>query len=217
MLTTPSKVSPRGAIARGWAEVSKDISQAVVATGLTFFFAILIGLLLQQVFPTITGVFIAIEIGLFRTGLTYFFIRRARGEAEYKDIFAGFTRFLRPAALASAFIVGISFQWLALMMANLWMTIGVIVLTVVVEAVYLFTPVVIAAGESAWWWGALDASKRATLPRLNEYLLVVLALIALNAGGLLCAVVGLLVTVPVTICVIIALFQDARAAQPPAV
>lgn len=208
LLTAPAPLSPRAAIAAGWADVSKDISEAVVATALAAFFATLLAFLLQQILPALFVPLVQVDAALFETGLVFYFLRRAEGKAQYVDIFAGFSRFLRPAAFASVSLAFASFGWLAAMMGGWVPGLAATVISLGLQVAYLYTFLIIAGGEAAWWWSALEKSRRLTLPRWKNYLVVVLALIGLNLGGLLCAVVGVLVTIPVSICAVIALYRQ---------
>ncbi len=125
------------------------------------------------------------------------------GRADFMDLFWGFQRFL-PAFLTNVVV-------------SLFVVIGLCLLIIpglVVGLLYL--PVYLfIVDRNLDFWQAMESSRKMVLANFTQWLKLGLVLMALNLAGTLALVVGLLVTVPMSvIAVTLAYDLQQRAAEP---
>ena len=99
---------------------------------------------------------------------------------------------------------GLSF-WLVLAVA-----IGILLLItpgIYLEISYFFS-VPLVVEKRMEFWSALETSRKLVTKKWFYFLGFRLLLSLLNLGGLLCLVIGLLVTIPLTFCIVVAAYED---------
>jgi uncharacterized membrane protein len=115
---------------------------------------------------------------------------------EFRDFFAGFQYFL-PLLLLT-------------LVAGLFIGIGMVLL--IIPGVYLAVAYMFASylviDRGLDFWPAMELSRRTVTPRWFGYFAFVLLVALLNIGGALALVLGLLVTIPVSMCAVTAAYAD---------
>ncbi len=115
---------------------------------------------------------------------------------QFADFFSGFKFFLQLALLGvvSGILIGI----------------GLILL--IVPGIYLIVSYLFAlmfvVDRGLDFWPAMETSRRSVQPRWFTFFTLFLLLLLLNLGGFLLLVVGLLVTVPLTYCILTVAYAD---------
>jgi uncharacterized membrane protein len=175
-------------IKEGWEMVKENLFSFI---GLTLLYLVILALL------SLTYIGTLIVGGPLLCG--YFLIIRhldKTGEFDLKKLWEGFNFFL-PGMLA-------------------WIVIGVftsvgamlcLIPGIVVSAVYIFTYLfIIDKGLS--FWDAMEASRRLVFPEIIRFSIFTVALVAINLLGALACLIGMVVTLPITICAIYAAYKD---------
>lgn len=169
-------------IGQGW-ELIKDDLGIYAALALVF-------LLLNAMVPIIIA-------GPLTAGFHIFVIKRSLGRrAEFADLFTGFNFFV-PTLVASLVI-------------SLFVTIGIalcIIPGLVVAAMYKFTYLFIV-DKRMDFWPAMESSRAVVRNDYFGFSMFLLALIGINFLGLLCCVVGLLVTIPLSLAAITVAYRE---------
>jgi hypothetical protein len=154
-------------------------------------------ILLGLVFLTLNGVVPLIISGPLTAGFHIYLMKRTFGRrAEFADLFAGFNFFV-PALVASLVIslfVGAA-------------TLLCIIPGLVVAAMYKFTYLFIV-DKRMDFWPAMEASRMTVRNDYFGFSMFLLALVGINVLGVLCCLVGILVTVPVTLAAITVAYKE---------
>ncbi len=141
--------------------------------------------------------------GPLMVGFHIAFIRKmVRGTVEVGDLFKGFNFFL-PSLIASILI-------------SVFTTIGFILCIIpgiVVSAMFMFTYLFIL-DKRMDFWPAMEASHAIVKKDYLGFSLFVLAAMLLNFVGLLCLVVGLLVTIPITFAAVTVAYRELVGFEP---
>jgi hypothetical protein len=169
-------------IGQGWDLTKDDLGMFVVMTILNLVVNGAVPFLLQ---------------GPLTAGFQVSFKRKLRGQkAELGDLFLGFNFF---GSTLAAYLVTTIFTFIGFLF--------LIVPGLVIAAMYTFTFLFIV-DKRMDFWTAMRASHAVVKQDYLGYTLFLIGLIALNIVGFLCLVVGLLVTVPMTMAAIAAAYQD---------
>ncbi|MDX2239525.1 MAG: hypothetical protein NW224_02470 [Leptolyngbyaceae cyanobacterium bins.302] len=121
----------------------------------------------------------------------------AKGQsASFGDFFRGFNNFL------PIFLVNL--------VGSLLIALGLILLIIpgIYLAVAYFFATTLVIEKRFDFWTALETSRKLVTKRWFSFLGFGLLLFLLNLGGALLFVVGLLITVPLTFCIIVAAYED---------
>jgi uncharacterized membrane protein len=121
----------------------------------------------------------------------------ARGRtAEFNDFFQGFNKFLPIflTALVSGVLTFIGLLFLVL--PGIYLIVA-----------YLFAqPFVI--DKNADFWQAMETSRKLITKKWFSFFVLLLALFFLNLGGAILLGIGLLVTIPLSVCIVAAAYED---------
>jgi uncharacterized membrane protein len=167
-------------IGAGWALVKADLGNFVL---ITLVFAFLSGV------PLIGGALSA--------GLHIYCMRKLAGRrAEFADLFKGFNFFV-PTLVASIVIALFTFAG----------TLLCIIPGLVVAAMYKFTYLFIV-DKRMDFWQAMQASHAVAKNDYLGFTLFLLAMAGVNLLGVLCCIVGVFVTIPITFAAITAAYQE---------
>jgi uncharacterized membrane protein len=182
---TPAKGGPAQTsqwIGRGWDVVKDDLGIFVVMTIITM---------------VINGAIPFLLAGATTAGFQFSFKRKLRGQkADLGDVFLGFPAFV-PTLVAHLLISIFAFLgFLCLIIPGL-----------VIAAMFTFTFLFIV-DKKMDYGAAMRASRDVVKQDYLGYTIFVIALIALNFVGFLCLVVGLLVTIPISMAAIAVAYQD---------
>lgn len=170
-------------IGQGWEAVKSDLGIFIVMTILMAAIGGAIPFLLQG---ALTG------------GFQAAFKRKFRGQkAELGDLFLGFQQIVPTLA---AHLVILIFVFLGF----LFLIIPGIVLAVMYSFTYLFI-----VDKRLGFWEAMQASHAVVRQDYFGYTLFLLALLLLNVAGAMCLLVGLLVTIPISMGAIAAAYDQA--------
>lgn len=135
--------------------------------------------------------------GPLTAGFYIFTIKKSLGRrAEFADLFTGFNFFV-PTLVASLVIA-------------LFVTIGTVLCIIpglVVAAMYKFTYLFIV-DKRMDFWPAMESSRAVVRNDYFGFTMFLLALIGINFLGLLCCIVGLLVTMPLSIAAITVAYRE---------
>ena len=174
------KATPGKWIGEGWELVKLDMGTYVLIT-LIFF-------LLNGV-PFIQGAMIA--------GFHIYTMKKIMGRpAEFGDLFKGFNFFIP--TLVAAILIGL-FTFLGTLLC--------IIPGLVVAAMYKFTYLFIV-DKRMDFWPAMQSSHAVVKQDYFGFTMFLIALALLNILGFICCLVGLLVTMPVTIAAITIAYQE---------
>jgi hypothetical protein len=177
---TGIKAAPGRWIGAGWQMVQTDLGNIVL---LALVFTLLNGV------PLIQGALIA--------GFHFYFLKRLLGRnTEFADLFRGFNFFI-PTLVASLLI-------------GLFVCIGTalcIIPGLVVAAMYKFTYLFII-DKRMDFWPAMQASHAVTRNDYFGFTMFLLLCALVNLLGLICCIVGLLVTIPLTFAAITIAYQE---------
>jgi len=177
---TGIKAQPGRWIGRGWEIVKADIGNYILVA--------LVFTLLNGV-PLIQGALIA--------GMHIFTMRKLLGRpAELGDLFKGFNYFIP--TLVVSLLIGL------LVFAG---TLLCIIPGLVVAAIYKFTFLFIV-DKRMDFWPAMQASHAVAKNDYFGFTMFLLLTALVNLLGVLCCVVGLLITVPVTFAAITVAYQE---------
>jgi uncharacterized membrane protein len=175
-------------IGEGWALVKQDLGVFVV---LGILFAVLNGmvpLLLQ---------------GPLTAGVEIFCMKKLMGRrAEFSDMFTGFNFFvptLVVSLLTSVFVFA----------GTLLCIIPGLVLAAMYQFAYLFV-----VDKRMDFWPAMQASHAVVRNDYFGFTMFLLALIGVNILGVLCCIVGVLVTIPLTFAAVTVAYRDAVGFEP---
>lgn len=175
-------------ISAGWNLVTSDT-----------FFWVLTGLAVS----IISGVVPLILLGPMLAGYQMMFARRLGGrKPEFGEIFLGFNYFV-PTMVAGILIsifVGLG-------------SIACLIPGLVLHAMYQFTYLFII-DKRMDFWPAMQASHDVVKRDYVGFTLFVLALIGINILGILCCLVGVLVTIPVTYAATVVAYRDVVGFEP---
>jgi uncharacterized membrane protein len=177
---TGIKATPGRWIGAGWSLVQSDLGNMVLVA--------LIFIVVNSV-PLINGALIA--------GFHYFFQKKLTGRrAEFTDLFKGFNFFVP--------------TLVALILIGLFASVGFalcIIPGLVVSAIYKFTYLFIV-DKRMDFWQAMQASHEVVKNDYFGFTMFLLLLILVNLLGVLCCVVGILVSIPVTVAAITIAYQE---------
>jgi uncharacterized membrane protein len=173
-------------IGEGWALVKADLGNYVV---ISLLFAILSGV------PLIQGPLIA--------GFHIFTMKKLMGRnAEFGDLFKGFNYFV-PALVASLLIALFTFAG----------TLLCLIPGLVVAAMYKFTYLFIV-DKRMDFWPAMQASHAVVKNDYFGFTIFLILAFLVNVLGVLCCIVGLLVTIPLTFAAITVAYKEIVGFEP---
>jgi hypothetical protein len=180
------QASPARWVGAGWRVVQADIGNYLLAA--------LLFLLLSGV-PLIQGALIA--------GFHIFTMKKLMGRnADIGSLFRGFDFFV--ATLVASLLIGL-FTFIG--------TLFFIIPGIVIAAVYKFTYLFIV-DKRMDFWPAMQASHAVTSRDYFGFTMFLILLFLINVAGFLCLIVGLLVTIPVTIAAITVAYQEIVGFEP---
>jgi uncharacterized membrane protein len=179
----PVYIPPPGLVARpghwvgaGWELVKADIGNYVLM-GLIF-------VVLNAMVPVILQ-------GPLMVGFHIFVIKRMMGQnAEFADLFKGFNFFV-PALVASLVISVFTFG------ASLLCLIPGLVVAAMYKFTYLFI-----VDKRMDFWPAMQASHNVVKSDYFGFTMFLLLMVLVNLLGVICCVVGLLITIPISVAAI---------------
>ena len=173
-------------IGAGWQLVKNDLGGFILVS---LIFALLSGV------PLISGALIA--------GMHIYCLRKLLGrQAEFADLFKGFNFFV-PTLVASIVIGLFTFGG----------TLLCIIPGLVVAAMYKFTYLFIV-DKRMDFWQAMQASHAVAKNDYFGFTIFLLAMAGVNLLGVLCCIVGVLVTIPVTFAAITVAYQEIVGCDP---
>ena len=173
-------------IGEGWALVKADLGNYIV---ISLLFALLSGV------PLIQGPLIA--------GIHIFTMKKLLGRnAEFGDLFKGFNFFV-PTLVASLLIGVFTFAG----------TLLCIIPGLVVAAMYKFTYLFIV-DKKMDFWPAMQASHAVVKNDYVGFTLFLMLAFLVNVLGVLCCIVGVLVTIPVTFAAITVAYKEIAGFEP---
>ncbi len=185
----PTYVAPLGITARpghwigaGWELVKADMGNYA---------------LIALVFLALNAIVPAILQGPLIVGFHIYCIKRLMGRnPEFADLFKGFNFFV-PALIASLVI-------------TLFASVGLLLCIIpffVITAMYKFTYLFIV-DKRMDFWPAMQASHAVVRNDYFGFTMFLILMLLVNALGVLCCVVGILVSIPVTIAAITVAYQE---------
>jgi hypothetical protein len=130
-------------------------------------------------------------------GYYYVAFQVARGrDAVFNDFFLGFNKFLPLflTSLVSAILTAIGF--ILLVLPGIYLAVS-----------YLFAQLLVI-DKSADFWQAMETSRKLITKKWFSFFALMLALFFLNFGGFLLLGIGLLVTIPLSVCIVTAAYED---------
>jgi uncharacterized membrane protein len=175
-------------ISQGWEVVKTDIG---LFAGLTALYAIVgsVGSVITQ--------------GPMQAGFHIACMRKlVRGRTEIGDLFLGFNFFLP--AFVAALLIGL-FSFIGMLLC--------IIPGLVVMSMYKFTYLFIV-DKRMDFWPAMQASHAVVKQDYFGFLLFLVLMSLLNIGGLICCVVGLLVTIPISFMAITIAYRELVGFEP---
>lgn len=190
---------------RGWAIFKQ---KAVLFILYTLLLAVILGLLAQLPSPVgmrssgedaVGGgnIIANILLPIFLAGYYFVAFQIARNRPiEFSDFFKGFGKFLPIflTSLVSGLLTGLGF--LLLVLPGIYLAVA-----------YAFSqPFVI--DKNLGFWDAMETSRKLITKKWFSFLGLLLALFLLNLAGTLLIGIGLLVTIPLTYCIIAAAYED---------
>lgn len=179
-------------ISEGWQMVNADLGSYVLVT---------------LIFGVINSVGSIITQGPMSAGFHIFCMKKALNrQTEVGDLFKGFNYFLH--ALVASLVIGV-FVFAGSLLC--------IIPGLVLAAMYKFTYLFIV-DKRMEFWPAMEASHAVVKNDYFGFTIFLLAMIGINILGFLCFIVGLLVSVPVTVAAITIAYKevvgfDARTAE----
>jgi uncharacterized membrane protein len=177
-------------IGQGWDVVKDDLGIFVVMTIITMI---------------INGAVPFLLAGATTAGFQASFKRKLRGEkADLGDLFQGFPFFV-PTLVAHLLISIFAFLG----------SLCLIIPGLVIAAMYTFT-FLFVVDKRIDYGMAMRASREVVKQDYLGYTIFLIALMALNIAGLLCLVVGLLVTIPISMAAIAIAYQEVVGFEPSA-
>jgi zinc-ribbon domain len=186
--TPPAGIRASGGrwIGEGWALVKADLGNYIV---ISLLFALLSGV------PLIQGPLIA--------GFHIFTMKKLMGrDAEFGDLFKGFNLFV-PTLVASLLIGLFTFAG----------TLLCIIPGLVVAAMYKFTYLFIV-DKRMDFWPAMQASHAVVKNDYFGFTMFLILAFLVNLLGVLCCIVGLLVTIPLTFAAITVAYKEIVGFEP---
>lgn len=175
-------------ISEGWALVQSEIMMFVLITILFLVVSGAVPLILQG--PMLIGMHIVCWRKLMG------------GRVDLNDLFKGFNYFVPSLAAVVLIAIFASIGFLLCIIPGL-----------VVLAMYKFTYLFIA-DKKMDFWAAMQASHSIVKQDYFGFTMFVVALLLLNVLGVLCCVVGVLVTVPITYAAITAAYREVVGFEP---
>lgn len=169
-------------IGAGWSLVKEDIPVYAALALVTFLLGSMVPFIIQG--PLTAGFFI------------YCMKHTLRRRAEFADLFTGFNFFV-PALVASLVI-------------TLFVSIGTlfcIIPGIVLAASYKFTYLFIV-DKRMDFWEAMEASRAVVRNDYFGFSMFLVALFFLNVLGAICCLVGMLVTIPISVAAVTVAYQE---------
>jgi uncharacterized membrane protein len=184
MWTAPVGIHSRTGhwIGEGWNMVKADIGIYVLLALVTVVLNTIVPILIQG--PLTAGFFIVCMK------------RTLNRNAEFPDLFKGFNYFIP--TLVASLVVG------------LFVVVGTLFCLIpglVVAAMYKFTYLFIV-DKRMDFWPAMEASRAVVKNDYFGFTMFLLAMVLVNLLGLVCCVVGLLVSIPVTVAAITVAYKE---------
>jgi uncharacterized membrane protein len=180
----PGQISARpGAwMSAGWTLVTGDLANYVVLTLIFGVLNLIVPIILQ---------------GPMMVGFHIYTMKRMLGrQAEFGDIFKGFNYFV-PALVA----------FLAISVFTFFGSLLCVIPGLIVAAMYKFTYLFIL-DKQLEFWPAMQASHNVVKQDYFGFTMFLLLAVLVNLLGVLCCVVGLLVTIPMTFAAITVAYQE---------
>jgi len=178
-------------IGAGWQLVKEDIPIYAALALVTFVLGSWVPFIIQG--PLTAGFFI------------YCMKHTLRRRAEFADLFAGFNFFIP--SLVASLVIGV-FVFIGTLLC--------IIPGIVAAAAYKFTYLFIV-DKRMDFWQAMEASRAVVRNDYFGFTMFLVAMFFLNVLGFVCCIVGLLVTIPVSIAAITVAYQEIVGfEQPPA-
>lgn len=115
---------------------------------------------------------------------------------SFGDFFRGFNKFLQLLLVNIVGSILIAIGLILLIIPGLYLAIA-----------YIFS-VSFVVEKNLGFWQALETSRKVITKKWFSFFLLALALLALNIGGAILLGVGLLVTIPLSTCIIVAAYED---------
>ncbi|NOY58295.1 MAG: hypothetical protein GXO75_05075 [Calditrichaeota bacterium] len=175
-------------ISRGWDMTFSDIGPIIL---ISLIYLVVIAVASS----TLIGEFVV--IGPLNVGFFIIFFKKIRGgKIDIGDIGKGFSFFV--AAALSYIIVGF------------FISIGFIfciIPGIVISALYIFTPAIIAE-KNLDFWQAMEASRKIVTSHLFEMSIFVIVLGFINLLGVLLCGIGVLISIPLTFAAMAAAYDD---------
>jgi uncharacterized membrane protein len=169
-------------IGEGWSMVKADIGIYIALAVVTVVLNSIVPFLIQG--PLTAGFFIVCMK------------KTLNRHAEFPDLFTGFNYFIP--TLVASLVIGL------FILAG---TCLCVIPGLVVAAMYKFTYLFIV-DKRMDFWPAMEASRAVVKNDYFGFTMFLLALILVNVVGLLCCVVGLLVSIPVTLAAITVAYRE---------
>jgi uncharacterized membrane protein len=169
-------------IGEGWTMVQADIGIYIALALVTIVLNSIVPFIIQG--PLMAGFFIVC------------IKRTLNRHADFPDLFKGFNYFI-PTLLAS-------------LVVGLFVMVGTLLCLIpglVVAAMYKFTYLFIV-DKRMDFWPAMEASRAVVKNDYFGFTMFLLALFLVNVLGLLCCIVGLLVSIPVTVAAITVAYKE---------
>jgi uncharacterized membrane protein len=143
------------------------------------------------------GVLVAIVSGPIFAGLYAVMMTRLRtGRLDFNQLRAATQNFVQ--------------AMLAFLVVSLFVTLGlafVIIPGILMYALYLF-PLLLIVDRKMSFWEAMEESRMKAQQDFAGFTLFAIAIIGINLLGLICFGLGLLVTIPVTMCAVAAAYEE---------
>lgn len=179
-------------ISRGWELFKENAGGFIGFSALTLFINIVLQFIPMLGFLVRTAIFAPLVGGFYVVA----FKMIKKQKAEFADFFKGFGFFL-PLLLAG-------------LLTGFFTIVGLILLVIpgiYLAVSYMFTFLLIVDREIDFWQ-AMEISRKFVTKNFFSFFLFLLVLFLINVGGLLLFGVGLLVTIPLTLCAVAAAYDD---------
>lgn len=183
-------------IKEGWELLMSHFANLIVATLIFLGIHFAVGSLV----PFFGGMIVS---GPLMGGLFYVILDLRRGEEfQIARMFDGFTKKLVPLVLVGA-------------ITSIFITIGFFMLILpglLISGWYLF-PYLFVVDKDMDFWPAMEASREIGFENHLNVFLFVVALVAINIAGVMAVGIGLLISVPLSMCSIAIAYDDLTGAQ----
>jgi hypothetical protein len=182
------KARPMAWVGMGWRLVMADVGTYVMLT---------------IVMMVLSAAAMGILQGALLVGMHIYTMKRMTGRrAEFGDIFKGFNFFV--AALVASIVIGV-FTCLG--------SLACIIPGLVIGAMYTFTYLFIM-DKKLDFWPAMQASHNVVRNDYFGFVMFLLLMALVNLLGVICCIVGVLVTIPVTLAAVTAAYQELVGFEP---